>query len=69
VARILGRDPRPDVDRVPLSASVHGGIVELRLRLPHRLIAIVLAPVMFVFAVIKTITDDNSPGRPTSASR
>jgi hypothetical protein len=43
-----------------LSASVHGGIVELRFRLPHRLIAIVLAPVMFVFAVIKTITDDNS---------
>jgi len=43
-----------------LSASVHGGIVEMRLKLPHRLFAIVLAPVMFVFAVIKTITDDNS---------
>jgi hypothetical protein len=43
-----------------LSASVQGGIVEFKLRLPHRLIAIVLAPVMLVFAVIKTISDENS---------
>ena len=31
-----------------LSASVQGGIVELKFRLPHRLLAIVLAPVMLV---------------------
>ncbi len=43
-----------------LNAITQAGIVEFRLRLPHRLFSLVLAPAMFVFAVIKTITDDHS---------
>jgi hypothetical protein len=36
------------------------GIFEFRFRLPYRLVSIVLAPAMLVFAAIKTINDDNS---------
>src|SRR5262245_44927008 len=38
-----------------LNALVQGGIVESRYRLPHRHLAVVLAPVILVFALIKDL--------------
>ncbi len=43
-----------------LNAIAQAEIVEVSLRLPHRLIAMILAPAIFVFAVIKNIDDDHS---------
>jgi hypothetical protein len=36
------------------------GVVELKLRLPHRYLSVLLAPAILVFAVIKNIDDKNS---------
>jgi hypothetical protein len=36
------------------------GIIELKLKLPHRLFSIILAPAILVFAVIKNIDDSHS---------
>jgi hypothetical protein len=43
-----------------LNALVQGGIVESRYRLPHRHLAVVLAPAILVFALIKNIDDSHS---------
>ena len=43
-----------------LNALVQGGIVETKSRLPNRLLSVVLAPVILVFAIIKNIDDPNS---------
>ncbi|HZT54307.1 MAG TPA: hypothetical protein VE995_07980 [Gaiellaceae bacterium] len=42
------------------NASVQAGIVEFRLRLPHRYFSVLLAAAIVVFAIAKNIHDDHS---------
>ncbi len=42
------------------NAVAYARILELKVRLPHRQLAIVLAPALLVLSLIKNIDDDNS---------
>lgn len=43
-----------------VNAAAQTGVLEFKVWLPHALLSVALAPAILVFAVIKTITDDNS---------
>ena len=43
-----------------VNVAAQSRIVEFKIPLPHGLLSLGLAPAIFVFAVIKAITDDNS---------
>ena len=43
-----------------VNAATQAGVVELKIRLPHRSMSVLLAVAILVFAVVKAIRDDNS---------